>query len=398
MQPEKILKAEWKRQAHGAITHVYMTPDGSYIGAASEDHDVYLMEFGGKLLWANTTGDDVAFVKVSDDGEYVVSYSKDSIISFFNKRGDQLWTYRVGRRLNALDMDPEGSLVVAGYEDCSVRALDRSGNVTWSRTFRKPVTSVCVSGSGSLFLVGTAEGRTYMFTSDGRLRWEFITNSPVVYVFTSYDGEFSYVLEMMNNTLHCLSDRGNELASSTYAGEINDLSITDDGRYLAIGFSNSQVYFTDKNLNLLWKSIVPGPVVRLKVSDDSSMVFATTATHGVYVLNKKGDQLLTFQFEDVALGLWCSSDGNYFAAGAKDTIYLFGISRYLQYIAREQVKVLKLMEADKQRALRGKEGQHIEPRPGLAGGLSNSCARCGTPILSSRTFCNYCEMLNRRGK
>jgi len=54
-------------------------PDGSYIAAASEDHDVYLMEFGGKLLWANTTGDEVAFVKVSDDGEYVVSYSATAL-------------------------------------------------------------------------------------------------------------------------------------------------------------------------------------------------------------------------------------------------------------------------------------------------------------------------------
>lgn len=398
MQPEKILNAEWKRQAHGTITHVYMTPDGSYIAAASEDHDVYLVEFGGRLLWANTTGDEVAFVKVSDDGEFVVSYSKDSIISFFSKRGEQLWTYRVGKRLNTVDMDPEGSLVVAGYEDCSIRVLDRTGNVTWSRTFRKPVTSVCVSGSGSLIIAGTAEGRTYMFTRDGQLRWEYITNSPVVYVFTSFDSELSYVLETMNNTLHCLSDRGNELASSTYAGEINDLSITEDGRYLAIGFSNSQVYFTDKNLNLLWKSIVPGQVVRVKVSGDGSIVFATTATKGVYILNKKGDQLLMYLFDDVALGLWCNDEGSYFAAGARDTIYMFGISRYLQYLAREQVKVLKLMEADRQKAIRGKDGKQYDPRPGAPTEPANVCRRCGSPILTSRTFCNYCEMMNRRGQ
>jgi len=27
---------------------------------------------------------------------------------------------------------------------------------------------------------------------------------------------------------------------------------------MAIGFTNSQVYYTDKNLNLLWKTMVPG--------------------------------------------------------------------------------------------------------------------------------------------
>lgn len=396
MQPEKILNPEWKRQTHGKISDVYMTPDGSYIVAASEDHDVYLIEFSGKLLWANTTGDEVAFVKASDDGEYVVSYSKDSIISFFNKRGEQLWTYRVGKRLNTADMDPEGTLVVAGYDDHTLRALDRKGGVTWSKTFRKPVTHVCISSSGSLILAGTDEGRSYLFTRDGQLRWEFITNSPVTFVYTSFDGEFSYVLETMNNTLHCLSDRGNELASNTYAGHINDISITDDGRYLAMGFSNSQVYCIDKNLQQIWKTMVPGPVVRVKMSGDGSMVFVTTSTKGVYVLNRKGDILLTFPFDSIAYGLCCNDEGSYFAAGALDTVYMFGIGRYLQYLAREQVKVLKLMEEDKKRSVRGPEGRNYDPRPGAPTTPVNVCRRCGEPILSGKMFCNYCEMMNRR--
>lgn len=398
MQPEKILNAEWKRQTHGKITHIYMTPDGSFIAAASEDKDVYLLEFGGKLLWANTTGDEVSFVKASDEGEYVVSYSKDSIISFFNKRGEQLWTYRVGKKLNAVDMDPDGTIVVAGYDDCAVRALDRTGKVTWSRTFRKPVSSVSVSQSGSLVIVGTDEGRTYMFTRDGQLRWEFIANSPVVDVYTSYDGEFSYMLESMNNTLHCLSDRGNELASNTYAGQINDISITEDGRYLAIGFSNSQVYFTDKNLQQLWKTKVPGPIVRLKVAGDGSMVFVTTTSKGVFVLNKKGDTLLTYTFDSIAYGVCCNYEGSYFATGALDTVYMFGIARYLQYLAREQVKVLKLMEEDRQRSVRGGAVRNFDSRGGAPLSDANVCRKCGEPILSGRMYCNYCERANRLEK
>ena len=397
MQPEKILSAEWKRQAQGKVTYVYMTPDGSFTAAGSEDHDVYLIDFGGKLLWANTTGDDVAFVKASDDGQYVVSYSKDSIISFFSKRGEQLWTYRFGKHLNALDMDPEGSIVVAGYEDNSLRALDRKGGVLWTKNFKKPVKAIAISGSGSLILAGTAEGRTYLYSREGQLRWEYATNSPVMFVDIAYDGEVSYVLESMNNTLHCVSDRGNELASNTYAGRITDISITDDGRYLALGFANSQAYMLDKNLQLLWKTIVPGPVERIKISGDGSLVFATTGAKGVYVLNKKGDILLQYQFDGIACGLWCNNDGNYFATGALDTTQMFAIGRYLQYLAREQVKILKLMEEDRVKALKGPDGKPYDPRPGAPDTPANVCRRCGEPILSGRVYCNYCEMMQRRG-
>ncbi|HMK47284.1 MAG TPA: WD40 repeat domain-containing protein [Methanocella sp.] len=395
MPPEKILQAEWKRQASGKINHVYMTPNSSFITAASDDHDVYFIDHSGRLIWANTTGDDVVFVKSTDDGEYIVACSKDSIVSFYNKRGDQLWTYRLGKRLRSLDMDPSGALVVAGYDDCSLRALDRQGKVAWSRSFMKPVTTLSISTGGSLVTAGTDEGRSYTFTKDGRLRWEFITNSPVVYTDTSFDGEFSFVLEMMNNTIHCVSDRGYELASSTYAGRITDLSITDDGRYVAIGFSNSQVYYTDKNLQQIWKAIVPGPVERIKISGDGSMVFVTTGTGNVYVLNRKGDILLTYPFDSIALGLWSSADGNYFAIGAGNLVYMFSIGRYLQY-SREQIKILKLKESSRQRPLYC--GKNAGARPGAPDPEVNVCRRCGEPILLSRQFCNYCEMMMRRGR
>jgi hypothetical protein len=61
MHPEKILGPEWTRQAHGRVPFVYMSPDGSHVVAASEDHDVYFIEYGGRLLCASTTGVDVVF-------------------------------------------------------------------------------------------------------------------------------------------------------------------------------------------------------------------------------------------------------------------------------------------------------------------------------------------------
>jgi WD40 repeat protein len=399
MPPEKILNPEWNRQAHGKVPFVYMTPDGSYITAASDDHDVYLMEYGGKLLFAGTTGDDVVFAKCSDDGETVASYSKDNAITFFDRKGEQLWTARISRKVTCMDLSPDGSFAVVGSADGVLRAFDRSGNAIWSTTYQKQVTTVCVSGSGALVLAGTADNRAYMYGRDGTLRWEFLASSPIVHVYTSYDGENNYILETQNNTLHLLSDRGGELAENSYSQRITDISITEDGRYVAIGFANSFVYYTDRNLQQLWRQAVPGPVERIKVSGDGSLVFVSTNSRSVYILNRKGQTLLTYPFDGIVYGLDATYDGEYFIASALDTVYMFAIGRYLQYIAREQVKMLKLMQQD-DKARASNDGGRRAPsdRSGAPEEPVNVCRRCGEPILSGRVYCNYCDMMSRRGQ
>jgi WD40 repeat protein len=395
--PESILGPEWKKDTHGKVPVVAMTPDATYVAAGSEDHDVYLMDHGGKLRWATTTGDDVELVKISEDGRIVSSYSKDSVISYFNKNGEIMWTYRVGRHVNCMDMSSDGSLIVAGSDDGMIRAFNSSGEIIWSKNCSKPVLSVSISGSGALVIVGVATGRVFMFQKDGHIRWEYAMNSPVVYVYTSYDGEYSYALEYMNNTLHQLSDRGFELSKNSYSQSITDISITEDGRYAAIGFSNSYVYMTDKNGNLQWKQNVSGAVVSIKITPDSSLIFATTSDKSIYIFNKRGEVLLTYQFEDIAYGLATSYNGDYFAVGAYNFIYMFGIVRYLQYIAREQVKILKLIKEDEDKALKMK-GMKSAPITGKAPPKGmNVCRKCGEPVLSGRVLCNYCEMMQRRG-
>lgn len=397
MQPEKILKPEWNRQAHGKVPFVYMTPDGSHIVAASEDHDIYYMEYSGRLLWAHTTGDHVVFAKCSEDGETVASYSKDNVVSFFDRRGEPLCTARINRKITCMDLSPDGAFAVVGSADGMLRAIDCSGSIAWSMAYSKPVTSVCVSGSGALVFVGTGDNRACMYGRDGTLRWEFLANSPIVHVYTSYDGENSYVLETRNNTLHLLSDRGCELAENAYSQRITDISITEDGRYVAIGFANSFIYYTDRNFQQIWRQTVPGPVERIKVSGDGTLVFVSTADRGVYILNRKGETLLTYPFDGVVTGLDATYDGEYFVASSLDTVYMFAIGRYLQYIAREQVKTLKLMQADRAR-IASDGGRKPVDRPGAPADIVNTCRRCGERIPSGRMFCNYCDMMNRRGK
>jgi WD40 repeat protein len=392
MQPVPILGPEWKRGINGRVSAIHMTPDASFVAAGSGDHDVYLMNYSGKLLWASMTGEEVQYVKVSDDGHAVVSCSKDNTISFFNKHGNEAWSGRIPRRVNSVDMSPDGSLVVTGSEDGLVRAFNEKGTVLWTRDCSKPVNSVSISGSGSLVMAGANTNKAYMLTRNGDVRWEFQAQSPVVYVFTSMDGETSFALEAMNNELHQISDRGGELSANTYSQHIMDVSITDDGRYVAIGFSSGFVYYTERNGHLLWRQNVSGPVTSIKISGDGSLVFVTTADKAFYVLNKKGDVLLDYRFDGSADCASCSFEGDYAVVGSLDTVHMFSLGKYIEYVVREQVKLARMMKADEDRRYR----PDAETNAGVKEAGGNKCRICGTPILASRMLCNYCEMMQRR--
>jgi hypothetical protein len=212
-------------------------------------------------------------------------------------------------------------------------------------------------------------------------------------VYTSVDGGASFALESMNNELHQISDRGGELSSNTYSQRIMDISITGDGRYAALGFSSGFVYYTERNGHQLWRQSVSGPITSVKVSGDGSLVFVTTADKALHVLNKRGALLLDYRFDGPADCATSSFEGDYAAVGALDTVFMFSLGKYLEYVVREQVKVAKMMKAD--------EDKHYRPdidqsNAGVAEAGGNKCRICGTPILASRTLCNYCEMMQRR--
>jgi len=218
----------------------------------------------------------------------------------------------------------------------------------------------------------------------------------VLYVYTSQDGENSFALEFMNNAFHQISDRGGELSCNTYSQRIMDISITDDGRYVAIGFAYGFVYYTEKNGHLLWRQSVSGPITSIKASGDGSLVFVTTADKAVYVLNKRGAILLSYRFDGPAGCVASNFEGDYIAVGALDTVFMFALSKYLEYVVREQVKIAKMMKADEDRRYRPDSGVGYATYPGAPEGGVNKCRICGAPILSSRTLCNYCEMMQRR--
>jgi anthranilate/para-aminobenzoate synthase component I len=102
--------------------------------------------------------------------------------------------------------------------------------------------------------------------------------------------------------------------------------------------------------------------------------------------------------EGVPSAIATTLDGDYFVACGMDTVYFFAIARYLEYIVREQAKMVKMMKEDDMRGkgMLDKDGRRIATYPGAPDHPVNTCRLCGTPILEGRTLCNYCEMMQRK--
>jgi ribosomal protein L32 len=139
-------------------------------------------------------------------------------------------------------------------------------------------------------------------------------------------------------------------------------------------------------------------VERIKVSGDGSLVFVSTANRSVYILNRNGQILLTYPFDGIVTGLDATGNGEYFIASAADAVYMFSIGRYLQYISREQVKILKMMEQDRLKGVKGEDGRKVITKHGAPDEPVNVCHRCGEKVLPGKIYCNYCDMMNRRGQ
>ena len=107
--------------------------------------------------------------------------------------------------------------------------------------------------------------------------------------------------------------------------EIMSVSMSSDGRYVAVGSYDHHVYFFDRNGNLLWKYKVDGPVISL-VSSDGNYVAAGSTGNAflkavwtrIYFFNKHGELLWKYESDKGSVGcIAITPDGRYIVAGTQ---------------------------------------------------------------------------------
>jgi hypothetical protein len=179
------------------------------------------------LLWKNETVDYVLSVSVSENGEYVAVGSRDSYVYYFNKIGDLIWKHKTNGAVNSVSTSNDGNYVIAGSDDYHIYYFDKDGFL-WRIEVDERITTMDISNDGRYAIAGSWNKCVYFFDNQNpnKLLWKRVLEG------------------------------------------VCEVSISDDGRYIAIG--GSDVYLLDNYNTTIWEKDISGGVV--DISGDGNYV------------------------------------------------------------------------------------------------------------------------------
>ena len=110
-------------------------------------------------------------------------------------------------------------------------------------------------------------------------------------------------------------------------GGVSSIAISNDGKIIASGSTNSKVYCFSNDGNLLWEYQTGDSVKKVVISDDGSYIAAGSIDKKVYLFSRDGKLLWSYKLGGKAQGLGISSDGQYIAAGGTEDLTVYSFSR-----------------------------------------------------------------------
>jgi len=123
--------------------------------------------------------------------------------------------------------------------------------------------------------------------------------------------------------------------------------MSSDGSCIAAGSYDHKVYLFERAGNLLWSYETGGDVWSVSISSDGSCIAAGSVDDKVYLFERAGNLLWSYKTGDWVNSVSISSDGSYIAAGSgDDKVYLFASVHAVQVIIEEARNAI-LSEKDK---------------------------------------------------
>ena len=172
--------------------------------------------------------------------------------------------------------------------------------------------------------------------------WEYETGDWVHSVAISSDGKY-VVAGSKDWNVYFFDKNGNLLWKYKTGGDVESVAITPDGNYVVAGSDDYYVYFFDKNGNLLWKYETGWDVGSVEISSDGNYIVAGSNDDYVYFFDKNGNLLWKYKTEDGVNSVAITPDGKYVVAGCLDGyVYFFNNQKILNNIQNIKNQIPKL--------------------------------------------------------
>lgn len=248
----------WSYKIYG-IQDIAVSSDGSYMAIGTWMDNISFLNSKGELLWRYKTSGLFESVSISSDSNYIAvsdnSYTDmngighpDNFVYFFNKEGILLWKYFIRGYYNpyitSISVSSDDLYVAAGSDDGVIYFFDHKGDLLWRFDVGSQVWNVKTSTNGTYIAARSSDGNISFLNKDGKLLWRYKLYNYDPYEYDRYNSDSEY-----------------------------DIAITSNGNNLA-ALSYNDIYFFNKDGELLWKYYGEKRVTKISVSSEGDYIVA----------------------------------------------------------------------------------------------------------------------------
>lgn len=221
----------WRRPVGSYVNDVAISPEGSRIGVAADKLYLYTRE--GDLLWTVKTGYIYRSVDLSANGAYVATGCDNGAVFIFDRNKKQLWDYDMGTDSYDLAISENGRRIAIGCDNQGVYLLNSRQGESWSYGTGKLVKGIDLTPDGRFVAAGSVDRCLYLSTGEGEHLWKY----PMDYAVsaTALTNEANRIFAASGKTVHVLDRTGAVVQKIGLAGFAESVAVTPDGSFLVVG-------------------------------------------------------------------------------------------------------------------------------------------------------------------
>lgn len=331
LPPVKATSPAWSYHIEG-ITALAMSKNGDYTIVGTQEGYFYVFDNMGNIIRSDNARSEITTVDITENGTFFVGTDMGYYLST-EGADPQIDVNRNVRFLSSSISDDGGFIVVGTEEQIYVfrdlellkeqrLCIDRYNYMGSNEDCdEKEIMKTDISSSGNISIAATLD------------------------VISSYHGEtgvWQNIIVFADITSLAISGNGQTIACGTGVGEIvvfdtesydqvsfshqkeesiNDIKITDDGKYIIYGASDGTVTYSGIDGSALWIEQPMNSVTSLSISNDGSLI--AVIGEKLCLLNGSGRVLQEISFpEPLRIG-FLSKDGRYLSCVSDSNISFF---------------------------------------------------------------------------
>ncbi len=319
----------WTNTVGDGVAWINMNYDGAYIAVAADS--AYLFGNDGNRIWAKDVNPEVIAIDSSGD---LIATGSDADVYLFKVNGELLW-HIIGdpgdEDIEAVSMSDDGNYIAFGTynpdNNGKVYLYKKDGSrVIYYTTLTAYADGVSLSGDGSYLAAGSG-GTALFFDNSGDLLWQEEVDTTTLDTITaagiSYNGN-SVAFGSTDKCVYYFNNQGDLKWKFQTEGTINQIKISRDGEYIAVGsVYDDNIYFLKSDGTLLWKVDVDNWIRSIDMDYGCNFITVGTDADDMFLINKNGTVLWKY----TGIGSWggtpISGDGKYIASATNYDVSLF---------------------------------------------------------------------------